>query len=372
MAILLGALGAGLGACASEGFPPGGPVDNAPPVLVESDPADRSVKAQPDQAIRLVFDEVLDPRQLRRIDDLILVNPDTPDFDISMDDERIVLAPTGAMIDGITYMVTVLPGLADRNGNATTEPRTILFSVGGETRITLSLVRARIVRDSVPAVGARYLLENTETEFAYRMVADSQGQVEMEAVAYGPYVATAWQELSRPEGWQITEEPGARDTFVLGPGRRAHDATYRISVRDTTPPLVEVVETIDSRRIRVEVDDRLVGEAAPPPSEIRLWVGPSTEEVGPEVRPDSIPLDRQRVRSVPVAEVERAGPSSLEVVAAVPLDRDRWHRVELVGVENVDRLAATPAGGLAFRPRYPGPAVWPSEPVPWPEWTPEP
>ena len=44
------------------------------------------------------------------------------------------------MLDGVTYSVTVFPGLQDRGGNASRESRTILFSVGGETPITLSLV----------------------------------------------------------------------------------------------------------------------------------------------------------------------------------------------------------------------------------------
>ena len=37
-------------ACASEGFPPGGPEDLAAPVLVETDPAHRAVNATPEQA----------------------------------------------------------------------------------------------------------------------------------------------------------------------------------------------------------------------------------------------------------------------------------------------------------------------------------
>lgn len=360
------ALAAAICACASEGFPPGGPVDAAPPTLVESDPADRSVNAQPEQAIRLRFDEVIDPRLVTRLPELILVNPDSPEFDIELDEERIVLSPSKPMIAGVTYMVTLLPGVADRDGNATTESKTILFSVGGEAEITLSLIRVTIVQDTLPAVGARYRMENTETEYAYRMVADSQGQIEMEGVAFGPYVATAWMERVRPEGWQLTEEPGARDTFDLGPGNRSHEATYRISVRDTTPPVVVRAETSESRLVTIELSDAPAGEAAPPVDAIRLWAGPTFEEFGAEVQPDSIPLERQRVRRVPVTEVERTGPSTLRVASAVPLERNRWYRIEVVGVSNEEGLESLAEGGLAFRAEYEGPAHWPSEPVPWP------
>lgn len=351
--------------CASEGSPPGGPEDRIPPTLVESDPAERSVNAQPDQGIRLVFDEVLDPRLLSRLPQLILVNPDEPGFDYELDEERVILSPKLPMMDGVTYMVTILPGLADREGNATTRARTILFSVGGEEPIPLSLVRATIVRDTLPAAGARYLLENTETEFSYLFVADSTGRVEAEGIEFGPYVATAWLEQARPDGWQMTDEPGARDSFALGAGNRAHEATYRIAVVDTTAPEVVAAAALGPTVLRVETDDRLAGDQAPPVSSVRVWAGPDTEDL-PDVSPDSIPLERARGRRIAVSAVERAGPSALRVALVEAMEKDRFYRVELAGVENVDGIEVVPGTGVTFVPEYEGPAVRPAEPIEWP------
>lgn len=352
-------------ACASEGSPPGGPPDSAPPVLVESDPAERAVNAQPDQAIRLTFDEVIDPRLDSRLPQLILVNPDTPEFDYELDDERVILAPREPLIDGVTYMVTILPGLADRDGNATTLARTILFSVGGEEDIPLSVVRATIVQDTLPVAGAAYRLENGETGFAYRFVADSSGRVEAEGIEFGPYVATAWIERVRPEGWQMTDEAGARDTFELSGSNRAHEATYRIAVVDTTAPVVVSVDAVESRILVVRTDDVLADTTAPPATAIRVWEGPSVED-HPDVAPDSIPVEAARGRPIPVSAVERPGPSELRVAVGVALERDRFYRLELVGVENVDGLAAEPGTGRTFVPEYEGPAVRPAEPIEWP------
>lgn len=352
-------------ACASQGSPPGGPEDNTPPVLVETDPADRAVNATPNQAIRLTFDDVIDPRLLPNLSQLIRVNPDSPEFDYELDDERVVLSPHEPMLDGVTYMVTLLPGLADRDGNAITRQRTILFSVGGEEAITLSLIRVQIVRDTLPAVGARYLMENTETEYSYLFIADSSGIVEAEGVEFGPYVATAWMEQAGTQEWQMTDEPGARDTFELGAGNRAHEATYRIAVVDTTAPVVVIARSTGSTTVRVETDDRLAGEGAPAATAIRVWAGPEREDY-PDVSPDSIPLDRARGRRIVVSAVERAGPSALEVALAEALDRDRFHRVELVGVENVDGLAVEPGAGRTFVPEYEGPEIRPAAPIEWP------
>ena len=355
-----------LSACASEGFPPGGPEDLAPPVVVESSPADRAVNAMPDQAVRLRFDEVIDDRQLGQLPRLIRVNPDVPDFDMQLEEDTIILAPQSPMATGITYMVTVLPGLQDRAGNATVQPRTILFSVGGEEPITLSIVRATILRDSLPAIGAFYRLENTAAEFGYTMVADSQGQVELEAVAYGPYAATAWLETEGPEGWQITEEPGARDSFELSLENRAHEATYRIAIVDTTAPIVVGVETSDSRRVEVTLDDPLPADLSPTGGQVQLYE--AAPGLPADVPLDSLPLESVRSRQLAVEEVERVerpGPGALSILTAEPLLDGMIYRVELVGIANASGLRAIAGGGLTFRAEFSAPRVFPSEPIPW-------
>ena len=352
-----------MAACASEGFPPGGPVDEAPPVLVETEPADRAVNAAGDQAIRLRFDEPIGERTAGDLSNLILVNPDTPEFDIRLEDETITLSPIAPMANGVTYMVTVLPGLEDREGNTTTSARTILFSTGGERPITLSIVRATIVDDSLPAALAFYHLEALGHELDYTMVADSQGRIEMEGVAYGRYEATAWLERVRPEGWQMTEEPGLRDTFELSVDSRAHEATYRIAVLDTTAPLIVTVETPESRLLSVTLDDALAADPAPTAAAIRLWEAELSLAAG-EVPLDSLDPADLRVRRIAISAVEREGARTLRVVPAEPLGKDRVYRVELT-VENASGLPASPEGGRTFQPRYEGPAIWPAERVPW-------
>ncbi len=349
-------------ACASEGFPPGGPEDLAPPALVETSPADREINAVAEQVITLRFDDVIDDRQLRELPRLIRVNPDVPDFDITLDEDTVTLAPQSPLAAGLTYNVTVLPGLKDRAGNATVEPRGLYFSVGGEEQITVSVVRATILRDSVPAAGALYRIENTETELGYNAVADSQGGVEMEAVEYGRYTATAWLESEGPEGWQMTEEPGARDTFDLSLENRLHEATYRIAVVDTTAPVVVRVETPSARLAVITIDDRLgSGELAP--GQVALYEGVAGLDA--DIVPDSLPLDAVRARQLTVESVSRAGASELRVVPAAPLDRGGVYRLEIPGVVNESGRAALPETGRTFRAEYEGPVELPAEAIPW-------
>ncbi len=313
----------------------------------------------------LRFDEPIDDRQAPRLSKLILVNPSVPEFDLELDGDAIRIDPRAPMLDGVTYMVTILPGLADRGGNATKTAKTILFSVGGEAPITLSLVRATILRDTLPAIGAEYLLDNRDAGFAYHAVADSQGRVELEGLAYGAYVATAWLERVRPEGWQATEEPGARDSFELGAQSRSHEATYRLAVVDTTPAVVERVEMKGSRLLTIRLDDALEGTEAPPKSAIRLYEAPPG--VPAEAAVDTLAAERLRGRRMAISVVERGGPNLLQAAPTEPLRNGRAYRLEVVGVRNVDGLESTPAGGRNFRASYTGPAVFPAERIPWPE-----
>lgn len=350
--------------CASEGFPPGGPVDKAPPVIIESNPADRSVNATSDQSITLRFDEVIDDRQLRELQRLILVNPDEPAFEVILDDDTVILQPREPMLNGVTYSVTVLPGIRDRGGNATVTPRTILFSVGGETPITLSILRATITRDTTRVPLAHYRLDNDETDFGYTMIADSQGQVTLEGVAYGPYVATAWEERVRPEGWQESEEAGAQDSFTLGPENRSHEATYRIEVRDTTPPAIRRIEMPNSRLIRMTFDDSLPGDELAPDVTARLWEAVGGVS-GLDVPVDSLPLEDVRGRRLAIAEVRRVGPNMIDVVPELPLERDRVYRVEIIGLANSAGAITSEGNGRTFRAEFEGPRLFRAEPLPW-------
>ena len=353
-------------ACASEGFPPGGPEDKVPPVLIASDPAERAVNAEPNQPILLEFDEIIDERLADQIGDFILINPDVPEFEAQLDDNKITLTSQEPLLDGVTYSVTILPGLEDRDRNATVTPKTILFSVGGEVPITLSLVRVTIVKDTLPAAGAQYRLENEELELGYTWEADSQGQIEIEAVEYGRYVATAWEEMVRPEGWQETEEPGARDTFELSIESRLHEKMYRIAVVDTTAPLVDRVRNPTSRRVVVVFDDQLPELLPLIPSMVALY------EASPEIwdvdtDPEELPLEQLRGRRLEIENVERTGTNEVRVTSAEPLRTGRLYRIEIIDVVNVSGLISTAEGGRVFRASYDGAAKFRSEPLEIPD-----
>ena len=100
------------------------------------------------------------------------------------------------------------------------------------------------------------------------------------------------------------------------------------------------------------------------PARIAVYV--AAPDVDPDAELDSIPLDRQRFRRIAVVRAVRARPGEIQLETAEPLERGRVHRVELVGVENASGVPATAEGGRAFRPEYAGPAIHPSEPLPWP------
>jgi hypothetical protein len=128
--------------------------------------------------------------------------------------------------------------------------------------------------------------------------------------------------------------------------------------------VITAITTPESRLIRVIIDDQLPEEAKLTPRRVQLYEG--DPEIETDVPLDSIPVDRQRFRRTGVTGVAVAGQTEIQIEPALPLNRARVYRVELVGVENAGGVPATEEGGLPFRPEYEGPRIFESEPLPWP------
>ncbi|MBA2564697.1 MAG: Ig-like domain-containing protein, partial [Gemmatimonadetes bacterium] len=141
-ALTLLAAGAALGACARTGFPEGGPVDDKPPSLVTTSPADRATDVSPESTIEIVFDEPLAPNAQAQASRLIFFNPSRPDVVTDVDGEKIEIQPRGPLEPSTTYSVTLLPGLPDRRNIAMKEPVRLLFSTGGP--LTLTLLKGKV------------------------------------------------------------------------------------------------------------------------------------------------------------------------------------------------------------------------------------
>ncbi len=130
-------------ACAKQGYPPGGPVDDIPPVVVETVPDSMAVNVPPDTGIRFVFSEPMDEESV--IDNiLILPLPDVwPTFEFSRGGRELDVTISGNLADNTTYVVTIGANAADRERNRLTSSVLLVFSTG--PTIEDRAIRGRVI-----------------------------------------------------------------------------------------------------------------------------------------------------------------------------------------------------------------------------------
>lgn len=122
-----------LGACAQQGFPPGGPPDKIPPKLLTTTPDtnERNVSAK---EVDFQYDEVLTerPAGATSLDALVLISPRDGAPRVGWHRSRVSVRGHKDWKANTTYVVTMLPGIADLRGNADKQGYELVFSTGPE------------------------------------------------------------------------------------------------------------------------------------------------------------------------------------------------------------------------------------------------
>ena len=105
-------------ACASQGDPPGGPPDAAPPVLVAIVPESGAVNMRPER-VEFRFDEVVSERPSRApsLEQMVLISPSDGLPRVDWRRRTIAVRPRGDWKPNAVYTVTLLPGITDLRGN---------------------------------------------------------------------------------------------------------------------------------------------------------------------------------------------------------------------------------------------------------------
>lgn len=136
-------------ACAEVGRPPGGPVDDVPPVLAAVSPGSLATFVDPAAPLEFAFSERIDRRRFLRS---LLIVPDRPLQGLSFDGPVVRVRPIQGWPADTTVVWVLLPSLADKHGVAMGTEQSGAFTTGA------SLPPGRIVGqawlDSLVQVGA--------------------------------------------------------------------------------------------------------------------------------------------------------------------------------------------------------------------------
>lgn len=186
------ATAASAASCASPGAPPGGPLDRAAPVIVKVTPDSGALNVK-DRSVTVRFNEVVSERS--RGGDLgtvVVLSPSDGAARVQWHRSAITVRPRKGFRTNTAYSLTIMPGLSDLSGNATTRARTWVFSTGAS--LPGGVVRGAVFDWTTlkPANGA--LIDariGSDTTFRWIARTDSVGRYTLPLLPAGSYTIRA-------------------------------------------------------------------------------------------------------------------------------------------------------------------------------------
>lgn len=279
--------------CASMGPVPGGPPDTAPPQLLRTTPDSGRVNAVVRNVV-FTFDEVVSetPRG-GTLASIVLVSPSDGPPDVSWNRKSIDVHPRHGWHANTTYVVTLLPGIADLRGNVQNARKVVVFSTGStipDTRVTGAVFDWSRAVFAPRAYVEAHPAGDTTLKFATE--ADSLGRFTLPYLAPGTYDIRAIIDANHNRQFDARELWDSA-TVTLRDSAGVSFYAFVHDPRDTVGPSISGVSAGDSLTLRV-------GMTKP------LWPD-STYAPTVEIRgPDSTLVQIARVVAWPVLNEERA------------------------------------------------------------------
>ncbi|MFL5577202.1 MAG: Ig-like domain-containing protein, partial [Gemmatimonadaceae bacterium] len=238
-------------ACASPGFPPGGPVDKAPPQLVRVTPDTGAVNARPPRVV-FQFDEVVNerPQSVPTLAGLFLVSPRDGEPDVSWKRDAVTVRPHRGFRPNTVYTVTMLPGLVDLRGNVRKEGAEAIFSTG--PTIPRSHVSGIVFDWPEGTIAARPLVQaiSRPDSVVYVTVGDSSGRFAFPHLAPGRYTLLAAIDQNNN---RALDEREAWDSAAMTLGDSARVELFAF-VHDSAGPGIADLTVQDSATLRLTLD----------------------------------------------------------------------------------------------------------------------
>ena len=178
-------------ACANAAMPPGGPVDEAAPVILGIAPKTMTVGAQVKE-LEIRFNEVISetPKGAPNLEGLVFISPRVKAASVEWHRDRMTVRPKGGWKLNTVYSVQISSGIQDLRNNSIDSAFSVVFSTGGPiptTNIT------GLAFDWVVGRGAnKALIEAIARDSTtYQVLSDSVGRFDLQHVPPGEYAVRA-------------------------------------------------------------------------------------------------------------------------------------------------------------------------------------
>ncbi|SRR6266540_795888 len=320
--------------CASQGVPPGGPVDRAAPQVMSITP-DTAKTGFNSRAVIFKFDELVaeKPANVTTLADLFVISPRRGAPDVAWKREEIHVRPRGAWLPNTTYTVTMLPGITDLRNNVRNATVSTFFSTGSD------IARARIngtVIDWTTATPLRGAVVEArvgkDTTNSWITVADTAGAFSLAHLPNGAYTLRAYVDRNRNFGVDPDE---AWDSAAVTLNNTL-TIPLLVYVHDTVPPQLREVLAPDSVTLVLMFDHAADSATALSPASYSVVGADSVAVPVTSVRRQPGDTSQHRV------PMPRIGPvTNVEMKLARPMVAKRAYRVRAANIRGVTGRTTT-------------------------------
>ncbi|MBA3657493.1 MAG: Ig-like domain-containing protein, partial [Gemmatimonadaceae bacterium] len=319
-------------ACASPGTPPGGPIDKAAPVLLRVVPDSARARVKP-PAVIFHFDEVVSERPpgATSLEQLFLISPrdGTPSVDWKRKD--VTVRPSKGWRSNTTYVVTMLPGIADLRGNVRNKGAQTVFSTGAA--LSTGSISGKIWNWAAGSVAAQAYVEaiSLPDSITYVAISDSAGAFRLNYLPTGQFLVRGVIDENKNRGVDSRE---AWDSATVRLTDSATLGLFAIA-RDSIAPVIGAVTVDDSVTLRISFERALDPAALPTVAEITVQAADSSRipVLGSAVpAPDSAGAASRLPRPAP--------PQTIILKLGTPLKPGADYRVSISRVRGIAGISA--------------------------------
>lgn len=274
------------GACAQQEFPPGGPEDRRPPVIVETFPQPLGDLTDLDASVRFRFDERISERAASGdLASAISISPRTGPLQVDKGARSLEIRPEGGFQPGQVYRVTVRAAISDLFGNRMTDPFELVFTTGGAEPVATTLAGEVWDRISGRPVNEATIVAVADDGVVHQAVADNRGIYALRYLPGGDFRITAFEDRDRDGEPDSTEVQGVITADLARGDTLLVDVPILAS--DTSAARVTRAAVVDSAIVSVTFDDFLDPDADASTFQVSLSLADSTA-TGPVPEVDQV------------------------------------------------------------------------------------
>ena len=230
-----------LWACARESTPMGGPKDETPPVILNSNPANEALRVKP-QEIVMEFSEFI---KVDNANKQLIVTPriNKQELEIIAVKNRVRIKLNQELEDNTTYVFNFQQSIKDITESNPAENLKLVFSTGDEIDSLQFSGRARFLfpskeKNIKDVLIGLYEVQDTTDIFTdspyYIAQADTAGRFNITNIKAGTYRAYAWKDINNSLKAESKTEPYAYFTEPVVIDQNIEDAHFNLFPGDLT------------------------------------------------------------------------------------------------------------------------------------------